>query len=124
MIKRGEIYWLSSGAARGREQAGRRPALIIQNDRGNESSNTTIGALMTSRVSPRLYPMHVVVSAGESGLGQRSTILLEQIQTVDVQRLGQRIGLLDPTTMEEVDKALHRSLGIMFCPAAYGGRST
>ena len=57
--------------------------------------------------------MHVVVSAKETGLEGRSTILLEQLQTVDMQRLGRRIGMLSPATMEEVGRAIHASLGLL-----------
>lgn len=120
MIRRGEVYWLSVRGSRGSEQAGRRPALVIQNDRGNESSDSTIVAYLTSRISERNYPMHVVVGSNESGLDGRSTVLLEQIQTVDQSRLGARTGMLLPQTMEEVDRAIHFSLGLMGCPIRRG----
>ena len=113
MIRRGEVYWTVPKGGRGREQGGARPVTVIQNDRGNETSDTTIVALMTSRVSARTYPMHVVVGPGETGLEGRSTILLEQIQTVDISRLGRRTGMLLPRTMQEVDSALHHSLGLV-----------
>jgi mRNA interferase MazF len=116
MIYRGEVYWLASRGTHGREQSGRRPAVVIQNDRGNESSESTIVALMTSRVPSRPYPMHVVVASDETGLDGDSTVLLEQLQTVDVRRLRQRVGMLSPGSMEQIDRAIHRSLGIIFCP--------
>ena len=120
MIRRGEVYWLSVRGSRGSEQAGRRPALIIQNDRGNESSESTVVALMTSRVSDRAYPMHVVVGSEETGLDGRSTVLTEQVHTVDQSRLGSRTGMLLPPTMHEVDRAIHFSLGLMGCPIRRG----
>ena len=48
--RRGEIYWVDFGTPRGSEQAGKRPALVIQNDVGNESSPTTIVAGITSKI--------------------------------------------------------------------------
>ncbi len=113
MIRRGEIYWIGSRQSRGREQAGRRPALIIQNDSGNETSETTIVALMTSHAFSRGYPFHVAVGPAESGLHQPSTVLLEQIQTVSIERLHQRAGRLPPHVMERVDEAIHHSLGLL-----------
>jgi mRNA interferase MazF len=116
VIRRGEIYWVLPGRGTGREQSGRRPGLVIQNDINNEFSDTTIVALMTTHRFPRLYPTHVEISARESGLPESSTIMLEQILTVAVDRLGQKVGQVGPTTFEDVDKALHYTLGILNCP--------
>ena len=113
LIRRGEVYWCNFGERRGREQSGARPALVIQNDRGNESSDTTIVATLTSRMFTRSYPMHVEVDGDETGLSGRSTVLLEQILTVDVGRLGRRTGMLGPLAMERVDEALRYSLGLI-----------
>lgn len=113
MIRRGEIYWMSPRRAQGHEQSGRRPALIVQNDRGNENSETTIIAAMSSQAFSRDYPFHVPVASRESGLPAPSTVLLEQIQTVSIDRLGQRAGHLPPHVMEQVDIAIHRSLGLV-----------
>jgi len=61
----------------------------------------------------RSYPMHVEVDGDETGLSGRSTVLLEQILTVDVGRLGRRTGMLGPLAMERVDEALRYSLGLI-----------
>ncbi len=111
MVKRGEIYWLQL-AGGGSEQAGRRPALIIQNDVGNQLSPTTIVAAITSQPRRRAYPFHVPFTARESGLRLNGTIMCEQIQTVDQGRLGGLGGALSSARMREVDLALHRSLGL------------
>jgi len=100
---------------RGSEQRGSRPALVIQNDRGNEFSEKTIVASMSTRSGPG-YPFRVSVSAKESGLSEQSEVLLDQILTITQDRLGRRVGHVAPTTMEEIDRALHYSLGIIFCP--------
>ena len=108
---RGEIYWVDFGIPKGSEQGGRRPALILQNDTGNSSSPTTIIAAITSK-NKKNYPFHVEISASESGLPQDSTIMLEQILTVDQSRLVGRVGGLSIMKMREVDKALHVSFGL------------
>jgi mRNA interferase MazF len=99
------------GRGRGSEQEGLRPALVIQNDQGNEYSPTTIVASMTSRRTD--YDFHVPIRARDSGLSADSTVMLEQIQTVAMGRLSRRIGALGPDKMEEVDRALHHSLGLV-----------
>jgi mRNA interferase MazF len=111
MTKRGEIYWVDWGAGHGHEQGGTRPALVIQNDIGNRLSPTTIVAAVTTRAR-RPYPFHVDVTAAESGLRQDSTVLLEQLQTIDQDRLRDQIGVLGEERMGEVDEALHWSLGM------------
>lgn len=109
--KRGEIYWVDFGTPRRGEQGGRRPALIIQNDIGNRTSPTTIVAAITSRQKKR-YPFHVETTAKESGLPQDGTILLEQLLTINQNRLISKVGTLSSTKMMEVDEALKVSLGL------------
>ena len=111
MARRGEIYYVDWSPGRGSEQAGVRPALIIQNDVGNQFSPTTIVAGISTQ-QRRSYPFQVAITAQESGLPRASIIKCEQIQTIDQARLGRLAGLLGQDTMREVDLALHRSLGL------------
>lgn len=111
-VRRGDIYWVDLGTPRGSEQGGRRPALIVQNDKGNESSTTTIIAAITSKKKVS-YPFHVEISAQESGLPQDSTVLLEQLLTINKDRLVGRIGSLSSAKMREIDRALQVSLGLL-----------
>jgi mRNA interferase MazF len=110
-VRRGEIYWVDFGTPRGSEQGGRRPALIIQNDAGNRNSSTTIIAAITSKQKAS-YPFHVEISGQESGLPEDSTVLLEQLLTINQSRLVARIGKLSSSKMLEVDKAINVSLDI------------
>ncbi len=112
MIRRGEIYLADLNPVRGHEQAGTRPVLIIQNDIGNQYSSTTIVAAITSRISKKRLPTHVEVSAEDSGLPRDSVILLEQIRTLDKERLIKRMGELFPQRMKAVNWALHKSLDL------------
>jgi mRNA interferase MazF len=90
-----------------------RPALIIQNDMGNQYSPTTIVAPVTS-MKPRskIYPFEVRVTPQESGLPITSKILLNQIRTVDKTRLTTRIGQLSATKMLDVERAIKVSLAL------------
>ena len=112
MVRRGEIYWLVLTGSTGSEQAGRRPVLIIQNDTGNRASPTTIVAAITSQPRRRRYAFHVPFTAQESGLHLDGTVLCEQVQTVDQGRLSSLAGTLNREKMQEVDLALHWSLGL------------
>jgi len=110
-VQRADIYWVDFGTPQGSEQGGKRPALVIQNNIGNESSTTTIIAAITSRIK-KLYPFHVDISAAESGLSRDGTILLEQIRTISQDRLIKRCGQLSSIKMKEVNQALRHSLEI------------
>ena len=112
LVSRGDIYRLQLSTPSGSEQAGRRPALIIQNDIGNRFGPTTIIAAITSQSRRRHYPFHVPFTAHESGMPRGGIVLCEQIQTVDQDRLGDRVGALAGEKMREVDLALRWSLGL------------
>ncbi len=111
--RRGELYFAELNPVRGHEQGGRRPVLIIQNDVGNQFSPTTIVAPLTTAVSPRAYPTEVRLDVGAGGLSRISTILLNQIKTIDKERLTERIGELDELYMRRVDDAIMISLGLL-----------
>ena len=111
-IKRGEIYYASLDPVVGSEQGGNRPVLVIQNDVGNWFSPTTIEAAITSRQGKTTLPTHVSISAVE--LPQDSVVLLEQIRTIDKQRLTGFVGHLDEKAMLLVDKAIVISFGIRY----------
>jgi mRNA interferase MazF len=111
--RRGEIYLADLNPVIGREQGGRRPVLIIQNDIGNRYSPTTIVAAITSAISPKVYPTEVQVPAGAGGLSAPSAVLLNQIKTIDKSRLERYVGHLDEATMRRVDWAIHISLGLV-----------
>ena len=111
MVRRGEIYYVDWSPGRGSEQTGIRPALIVQNDVGNQFSPTTIVAAVSTQ-QRRPYPFHVNITARESGLPQNSVVKCEQIQTIDQVRLGRLSGALSDAKMRKVDLALKQSLGL------------
>ena len=108
--KRGEIWLVNWNPSRGSEQAGRRPALVIQNDIGNQKAPTTIVAAISTGV--KLYPMNVLVEPPEGGLEGPSIVKTSQILTVAKERLEKRLGRLDPGKMESVDRAIKLSLAL------------
>lgn len=108
--KRGEIWLVNWNPARGSEQAGKRPALIIQNDIGNDKASTTIVAAISSSV--KLYPINVKVEPREGGLDRTSIVKAGQILTIDNNRLEKRIGQLGIDKMKKVDRAIRLSLDL------------
>lgn len=109
--KRGNIYFVDFEPVRGSEQGRVRPALVIQNDVGNEASSTTVVAAITSRLPSRRYPFHVWLP--EDLLPKPSIVMCEQLRTVSRERfISGAIAACSPELMREVDRALVRSLGI------------
>ena len=113
MIKRGDIYYADLRPVVGSEQGGVRPVLIIQNDAGNRHSPTVICAAITSRMNKAKLPTHVELSAAECDISKDSVILLEQIRTIDKQRLKEKVWHLDAKTLHRVDRALKISLELI-----------
>jgi mRNA interferase MazF len=107
-IRRGEVYLV------GRESKKTRPALVIQNDVGNRHSPLTIVAAITSKVSPVVYPVEVIIHpSAANGLESVSAIRLDQIRTIDKQRLIKRLGAVEHSIMQKVDEAIRISLGLL-----------
>lgn len=123
--KRGEIWLVNFNPGRGSEQKGLRPALIIQNDTGNQYASTTVVAAITPTI--KRYPVTVLIPRREGGLKESSTVNpvrkkappdlsngvnLAQILTIDKGRLIKRLGQFGDDKMHEVDEAIKVSLGI------------
>ncbi len=108
--RRGEVWLVNWNPARGSEQAGRRPALVIQNDIGNEKAPTTIIAAISSSV--KIYPMNVQINPPEGGLDHPSIIKTSQILTISKERLEKRLGQISDDSLNEVDMAIKLSLAL------------
>ena len=113
-VKRGEIYYADLSPVVGSEQGGVRPVLIVQNDVGNRYSPTVIAAAITSRQDKAKLPTHIDLPSGGCGLSRDSVVLLEQIRTIDKQRLTGFVGHLDTTAMRQVDEAIVVSFGLQY----------
>lgn len=110
-MNRGQVYYADLRPVVGSEQGGIRPCLIIQNDTGNVHSPTVIIATMTKQKKNDL-PTHVTVSPEDYCLDINTTILLEQLRTIDKSRLRNFVGRLSDSTMRKVDEALRISLAL------------
>ena len=96
----------------GTEQAGVRPAVVLQIDRANAVSPHTIVAPFTTKIRRALLPSHVFVPAGVGGLTQDSVVLCEQIRVIDKRRIIKVLGHLDEPYLQQVAKALSAILGV------------
>lgn len=106
LVKRGDIFLANLEPVKGSEQGGIRPVLIIQNDSGNQYSPVTIIAAITSKIFEKEYSTNVFISKQESRLDKDSTIMLNQVRTIDKTRLIKRISSLNNFIMNKVDLAL------------------
>lgn len=113
IVKRGDVYFADLSPVVGSEQGGVRPVLVIQNDIGNRFSPTVIVAAITAQIQKAKLPTHVEIDAKRYGFERDSVILLEQIRTIDKQRLTDKITNLDEGMMNKVDDALQISIGVI-----------
>lgn len=111
-LNRGDIILVNFKPIRGSEQGGVRPAVIIQNDILNKFSPLTIVAPFTSKIYEKEYPTNVFISKHESHLDRDSTIMLNQMRTIDKSRIIKKISSLDFYLMNKVDLAIKISLGL------------
>ena len=107
-IRRGDVYRADLMPVIGSEQGGVRPVLVIQNNTGNIHSPTIIAAAITGKHQPT----HVRLQGASCGLFRDSTVLLEQLRTLDKSRLDKYMGSVGEDKMREVDAALHISVGL------------
>jgi mRNA interferase MazF len=124
MVHRGEIYWVEFEPVKGSEQGGLRPALVVQQDVGNQNSPTTVIAAISRTIPPRPYPFVVLVEPEESGLAERSVVNCAQLATIQQEGPASRlrplknerevrpVGRLSPEKMTEVESALKYNLGL------------
>ncbi|RLJ73297.1 mRNA interferase MazF [Salisediminibacterium halotolerans] len=113
IVKRGDVYFADLSPVVGSEQGGVRPVLVVQNDIGNRFSPTVIVAAITAQIQKAKLPTHVEINAERYGFDRDSVILLEQIRTIDKQRLTDKITHLDDNMMIKVNDALNISMGLI-----------
>ncbi|MFN8508202.1 MAG: type II toxin-antitoxin system PemK/MazF family toxin [Dehalococcoidia bacterium] len=103
MPRQGEIYWLDDGEPRGSEPGYRRPYVVIQNDRMNESGiGTVLMVPMTSKTHRSGVPGNVLVRASESRLPADSVVVVSQVSTVDRRELTELVGEVAPGTIRRI----------------------
>ena len=111
-VHRGEVFYADLSPVVGSEQGGIRPVLIVQNEIGNRHSPTVIAAAITSRLDKARLPTHINIRAADTGLAKDSVVLLEQIFTIDKERISSFMGMTSEWEMAQIEEALLKSLGI------------
>ena len=108
-ILRGDIRWADLNPARGREQAGLRPVLVISQDVFNERSGTVIAVALSSQPQRAGFPLTLELKISE--LPKRSRVKISQIRTLSVERIGKLIGKASPEEIEAVIDGLNEIIG-------------
>ena len=108
-ILRGEVRWADLGETHGREQAGRRPVLVLSHDVFNDRAGTVIAMAMTSQEPRAGFPL--TLESRADGLTKRSWIRISQIRTLSVDRLGKRIARASEEELARVLDGLNEILG-------------
>ena len=109
-FRRGEIYFADLDPYYGSEQGGKRSVIVIQNNTENKFAPTVIVAAVTSKVSKKPnQPTHVLIDKNPA-FSRPSVVLLEQIFTIDKERINNFMGLTSEWEMEQIEKALKCSL--------------
>ena len=119
-IKRGQIYIADLDNVIGSEQGWTRPDLILQNNKGNKYSPTTIVACITTKTNNKAHlPTHSFVPV-TLGLETKSIVMLEQIRVIDKSRIHTYVGKVSPRYMSIIDKKIVISLGMDLKRGKYG----
>lgn len=108
-VKKGQIFLADLNPVQGSEQGGVRPVVVIQNNIGNKFSPTVIVAAITGKLKKDI-PTHVKLNS--LGLTKESTVLLEQIRTIDKSRLIERIGKTTDEELKIIEEALRVSVDV------------
>jgi mRNA interferase MazF len=108
-ILRGEVRWADLNPTIGREQSGERPVLILSQNIFNERSGTVIAMALTSQEQRAGFPLTHEISGAK--LPKRSWIKISQIRTLSIERIGKKIGSIDPEELVRVIEGLNEIIG-------------
>ena len=108
-ILRGEIRWADLNPARGKEQAGLRPVVILSQDVFNERSGTVIVMAVTSQSQRAGFPL--TLELDPNGLPKRSWVKISQIHTLSTERVGKKIGKVSPEELDQIVEGLNEIIG-------------
>ncbi len=109
VVRRGDIFWANLDPTIGVEIRKTRPVVVLSHNVINERSQLVIIVPLTTNLS-RLSPSHVLIPAGEGGLGQDSKALTEQIRAMDKRRLTAKIGSLSLGFIRLIEQGIRNSL--------------
>ncbi|HEX6749649.1 MAG TPA: type II toxin-antitoxin system PemK/MazF family toxin [Longimicrobium sp.] len=108
-IRRGEIRWADLDPVRGREQAGRRPVLILSHDVFNERSGTVIAAAITSQPQRAGFPLTLELRA--TALPKRSWVKISQVRVLTTERIGDLLAEASHEELTQVVEGLNEIIG-------------
>ena len=108
-ILRGEVRWAELNPTRGHEQAGHRPVLILSHDIFNKRSGTVIAMALTSQPQKAGFPL--TYSLDQNQLKKSSWVKISQIRTLSVERIGNKIGTVEPEQLAEIVDGLNQIIG-------------
>jgi mRNA interferase MazF len=108
-ILRGDVRWAALDPVRGREQAGRRPVLVLSHDVFNDRSGTVIAVALTSQEPRAGFPLTLESKA--VGLTKRSWVKISQIRTLSVDRIGAKVARASEEELARVLDGLNEILG-------------
>ena len=104
-ILRGDILWAELDPVRGREQAGRRPVLVLSHDVFNDRSGIVIAIAVTSQEPRAGFPLTLEITTAK--LPKRSWARIGQIRTLSVERLSKRICRVQPEELDRIVEGLN-----------------
>ena len=115
-MRRGDIHAVDLDPARGAEANKRRPAIIVSIDAANATARRlgrgVITVVPVTSNIERVYPFQVLLPAAVTGLERDSKAQAEQVRSIAVQRVGERLGVVPNALMLQVDEALRLHLGL------------
>jgi mRNA interferase MazF len=115
-VRRGEIRRVDFEPVRGAEANKTRPAVIVSNDAANATAarlgRGVVTVVPVTSNTTRVHPFQVLLSANVTGIPQDSKAQAEQIRSVAVERVGDRLGVLPSALLDELDKALRVHLSL------------
>ena len=115
-MRRGEIVRVNLDPARGSEADKTRPAIVVSNDAANAAATRlgrgVITVVPVTSSTDRVYPFQVLLPAHQTGLPRDSKAQAEQVRSIAVERVGQRVGRLPAALIAELDQTLRVHLSL------------
>src|SRR5712692_6447505 len=108
-ILRGDIVWANRNPARGHEQGGQRPVVVLSEDVFNVRSGTVIAMVITSQPQRAGFPLTWELASVK--LPKRSWVKISQVRTLSVQRLGKKVGRVSPEELDRLIEGLNEIIG-------------
>lgn len=108
-VLRGEVRWAGLDPTRGHDQSGMRPVLILSADVFNERSGTVIAVALTSQPQRAGFPL--TLELDDAWLTKPSWVKISQIRTLSAERIGKKLGAVEPEQMARVVEGLNEILG-------------